>query len=117
MKGKIFSGGALMLAERCTTKTSGLVAAKASTPMIPTAMTAKAIRAIFSTGPSSRLALRLVPHRTNLDLEIVDAALPVNPEHVLRALDRLRVARIVQDREAADHFLGLGERPVGHGDL
>src|SRR5215831_3599693 len=101
MNGKIFSGGALMLAERCTTKTSGLVAAKARTPMMPTAMTADAIRTIFSmVGSSVLLARRFVPHRANFDLEIDDAALAVDCEDVFRAFDRLFVARIVQDGEA-----------------
>src|SRR6185312_15668409 len=81
-------------------------------------MTANPIRAIFSTAASSLLlARRFVPHRTNLDLEIGDAAIAVDAENVARALDRFLVARIVQDREAADHLLGLGERPVDHGDL
>src|SRR5262245_44733392 len=118
MNGKIFSGGALMPALRCTTKTSGLVAAKARTPTMPTAMTATTMRAIFSTAaPSLLLARRVVPHRTNLDLEIGDAVVAVDSQHVARALDRLLVAAIVQDREAADHLLGLGERAVGDGDL
>src|SRR3954451_20073193 len=32
----------------------------------------------------------------------------------LRDLDRLRQRRAVDEVEAADHFLRLGERPVGH---
>src|SRR5581483_10537459 len=104
MNGKIFSGGALMLALRCTTKTSGLVAARMSTPATPINTTAPMMRAIFSTVAPSRVALRAVPHGTDLDVEIEDAAVRVNLEEVLRPLDRLVPARIVQDCEAADDF-------------
>src|ERR1043165_9341655 len=86
-------------------------------PMMPTAMTASTMSVILSMVCVSSRAGRHFEHRADLDLEIGDAAIRMDLHDAARARDRLFVRVVMQDREAADHFLGLGERAVGDADL
>src|ERR1043166_8345211 len=85
-------------------------------PTMPTAMTASTMSVILSMVFSSRAGWDF-EHRPDLDLEIGDAAIRMDLHDAARASDRLFVRVVMQDRETADHFLGLGERAVGDADL
>src|SRR5262249_60865142 len=45
--------------------------------------------------------------------QVADAGIRVNLQDALRAPERSLVTVVVEDREAADHFLSLCKRPVG----
>src|SRR5439155_6817842 len=62
-------------------------------------------------GGRGRGDLRLV-QRTNLAL-----AFPRHAEEALGQRDRLLLRLRLDDRVAADHFLRIRERPIGHGEL
>src|SRR5438309_12131112 len=69
----------------------------------------------FMVGDSGGLLLRAAfgaEHRADLHLEVRHARIRVDLDEFLRELQRFLLRRELEDREAADDFLALRERPI-----